>query len=218
MRPVHAIMLVLPLCAYLFYRTAATEGRLRELEHELADLESAPDRVGQITTMAGSGHAAKPAGGGDEPAVAVLRTELESLREEIARLSQAGLGDDAHAEILEVVEREKQRVRERVVDFHQERWHEAREDMLEKMVKDAHFSEFQRQRVGLAMATEVDHLATISRTPRVLEDPDKLATDVQQLLDETNTEVLELLHPDQHAVWERHRAHERETFYGWLPR
>lgn len=216
MRPVHALLLVLPLCAYLFYRTVATDARLDALDRRLEVLSDASadgrPAIGSIaaTTTGPSAAAA--------PDVAELRAEVRALQTRIAQVVRPLDTDSAHEQILDVVEQERQRVFNKQIDFHQERWHEAREDVLEKLVVLAKLTESQRKQVGAAMADEVDALAELVRAPRALEHPEQLANDVMQLLDETSVRVRSALNPDQQPVWDRHRARERKGTYAWLPR
>ena len=219
LRPVHVLLLLLPLCAYLFYRAAATEAKVHSLEQRFEGLDrplaaggATPPQAGAYAT--GSGQP----GGAATSEVAGLQQEVSALKAELAqvRATQAEVGTpDA---ILGVVEEEQHRVQNLMVDFHAERWHEAADEVLEFLVKHANLSDFQRKRVGGAMTAEVERLAEIARTPNVFEDPDKLATDVIQLIDETDTKVLGVLNPSQRAAWQRHRAHERKSTYPWLPR
>ena len=217
MRPVHALLLMLPVCGYLFYRGTAADARLETLERKVGLLT-----VEQADAASASGHgAASPTGvraTADVQGTAALRAEVTALRARLAQLEAPSDSQGAHDEILDVVEAEQQRVFNRQLDFHQERWHEAREDVLEKLTARASLTKFQRKYLGNAMADEVDALAQLVRAPRALEDPEKFATDVMQVLDETSERVLSTLNPNQQRLWNLHRKHEREVTYPWLPR
>lgn len=215
LRPVHVLLLVLPLCAYLFYRAAETEAKVHGLERRIEAL----DRPVVPTHIAAAGSPSSTVtSAGAAPELAAVRQELTALKAQVEKIEQKQDSLGTPDAILGVVEEEKRRVHSLLVDFHSERWQEATEEVLERLVKHAKLTDSQRERVGSAMTDEVERLAEIARDPAALEDPDTLANDVMQLLDETNTRVFAVLNRSQRAAWERHRARERRTMYPWLPR
>lgn len=221
MRPVHLLLVLLSFCAYLFYRTTELEARVQRLEG--ASASSGQGAMTRPTSTPGGGSAvsADSEGSGDLSAVvregdelAALRKDIAGLRSDVDALREAAKPD----QILDVVHEEEVRLRNLHIDFHRERWLEMREDMLDELATEANFTDYQRQRVGDFMNTEVDRIAELAREPGIFEDPERLANDVMQILDQTEDEVRRVLSQQQRAIWERRRKLEREVVYPWLPK
>lgn len=218
MRPFLPLLLLLPLFAYLHYRTTQLEARLDGLER--SQRRAATQGGGAVaatppgTQPAAGAVAAGPGAGAGTAELQALRADVTAMRAELDKVREVARPE----EILGLVKEEEERLRNVAVDFHRERWIELREDTLDELATQAGFTDFQRTQVGDLMNAEVDKIAELARQPHVFEDPEKLANDVMQILDETEDRVRVLLNREQRPIWEQRRAFERKTVYPWLPR
>ena len=202
---------------YCGYRIAALEGRVDALTKRLG----APSPSREPATQGAS-----PAEG-YEQRIRALEKDARSLRADLHTLEEATGERPTAAElerpaspeqILSVVTREQNRIRDRQLEFHRARWVEWRDAALSAFANDQHLTEVQSEDVRQLLVKETDRLIEILRRPDVLENPAQAATDWAAVLDDTDAIVLRVLDPGQRTAWRQGRALERRTFWPWLPK
>jgi hypothetical protein len=143
--------------------------------------------------------------------------KLASAQSSLARMT----GKDGHAEadnqILSVIEREGNRIRDVQIEYHRPRWIEARGAQLESFAKATHMTTQQTQILKGVLEQEIDDLITVLKKPDLMEDPDGASAAWQSALDKTNETAHTLLTPPQAALWDQARQFERQLLWPWLP-
>lgn len=153
-----------------------------------------------------------------EAEVATLKNELDTLSHRVdpaLETIEEG-GDETH--ILDVVEQENARIRERHLEFHRERWMEKRDAALNDFAARFGLNEWQVENIHNQLSREVDNLVAILKSKEAVEDPEQAASDWSAMLAETDRSVVGILEGDQVAAWHQARAIERAVLMPWLPK
>jgi hypothetical protein len=205
---------------FLGFRILDLEQRVAGVTHQLGSAPSEPE-------VATSGADAGPhpsstvvAAGGYEQRLRALEKRVQELQASIKKLDKIGASTDpvqADKEILSVIERESSRLRDVQLEWHRQRWVEARETQLSLFARQFGLSPQQTESLHKVLDHEVDEMVKQLRRPTLLEDPDQGASDWQAMLDETDREAQKILTPAQRAAWDQGRTFERKFLWPWLP-
>jgi hypothetical protein len=200
---------------YLGFRIVDLEGRVANLTRQLgAAPNSAPEQTSH-TDVHSSAAAAAPQGFAQR--LAALEQHVQALRLERQRVEkpQGPALDDK--EILSVVERENNRVKDVQLEWNRARWIENRDEQLTAFSKTYGLTPEQTANLQKAMRTEVDTMVELLRRPGLLDDPDQAASDWQNMLDTTDKSAKQVLNPAQLGAWNQVRTFERRLLWPWLP-
>jgi hypothetical protein len=198
---------------YFSYRIARLEQRLDTLNAKLGQPEPTP--------IAGSGPP-KPASG-HEQRLAALESDLRSLRDDMRTLEQAvsappsTLAPGSDQQILSVVGREQERIRDRQLEFHRTRWVGWRESALGSFSARNNLAPVQTEELRKLLTSEVDQMIEILRRPDSAENPEKATKDWVAMLRQTDEAARSVLDPAQRSSWDAERAVERHVLWPWLP-
>ncbi|MFI5305914.1 MAG: hypothetical protein ACHQ53_01100 [Polyangiales bacterium] len=202
---------------WLVYRVATLEDRVTALNKRLG-----PE-------MAASSHEAGPKPATNhEQRILALEADVRALREELDALdappaglkaSAPGALNDKGAEqqILSVVERKANRIRDRQLEFHRSRWLEWREGALDGFSQQFGLSPWQTEQLHQLLSDEVDKMVEILRQPDALENPEQGVAAWVAALEQTDNAAHRLLDPAQNAAWDQARMVERKVLWPWLP-
>jgi hypothetical protein len=184
-------------------------------------------KVAQATGSTGSsGSDPKAKALGLERRVATLEAKVQALQTDLRELEQADLAPSAlqgaankpaDDQILSVVGRVQDRIRDRQLQFHRARWLKWRASALDGFAEQLGLSSWQTEQLHQLLSDEVDGMIEIMRRPEALENPEQAASEWQARLDQTDTAARRVLEPSQLSAWEQARAAERQTLWPWLP-
>lgn len=203
------------------YRVVRLEQRIDALAKRLGEA-SAPGKDATVDHAVG----VEPRLDKLEAALRQLESDVRELQEgEVAgaTLPKAALGEPsadkkaAEDHILDVVGRAQNRIRDRQLQFHRDRWIENREAALDDFSQRFGLTSLQTQQLHQFLSIEVDGLIEILRRPDAAENPEKAARDWQAKLDETDQAAHRVLAGEQIAAWDQARFIERRTLWPWLP-
>ena len=205
---------------YAAFRLATLEARIEALSDSVARLEES-----SVSAIASPGAALlRSLDGGVVSALGVTPSgqsvphEVERLSAEVARLKGELEKVPVHAEqIVDEVQRKNEEIFARKLEFHRERWLEARSEGMDQFSKEANLLPRQRERMEGVLTDEVDRMMEILRTPEIRDDPARLIEAWDSVLSDTDDQIRRLLAPFQQEHWEKARAFERKTFFPWLP-
>lgn len=204
---------------YVLFRQASLDARIEALSESVARLEQsmpstlpAEERRERVIAV---GSAAEGEVQGAVPADAPEK--VQRLEQEVAELRDAMRKAPVSEEkILDVVETKREAVFARQLEFHRQRWVEARADGLDKFSETANLSPRQRERLDDLLNDEVERVMEILLDPAVRDDPERLIEAWDETLNTTDLEVRSILVPFQRAKWEEARAFERQVFFPFL--
>jgi hypothetical protein len=221
MRMLWAVLAVaIAVCGLLGYRVVRLEQRVNVLSRQLG----AP--AAGISGAPAAG--VKRAQGDHEQRLRTLEQQADALRDDLQTLEIATGERPAVAaapvdakrseqQILSVVGREQERIRDRQLQFHRARWLEWRESALDSFAQTYRLSPVQTERLHRALADEVEALVEILRRPDLAENPERAANDWLVRLQETDRAAHDILDDAQVGPWDAARATERRVFWPWLP-
>ena len=220
MRLWHVLAALGALCGVLGYRLIVLEGRVDGLSRKMARQVSVPldlDQDDSATALADY-----------EDRLSLLEDDLNAIQENLGDLSakavetQDGLEEAREAvqdeRIVSLVQKEQQRVLEKQLDYHRERWDEIRGNAVDDLARNLSLTEGQTAQLHGLLRRELDQMLGIFKSPSALEDPQSTASDIQELLGQTNRMANRLLNREQLVGWKQYRDFERATFMPWLPR
>lgn len=211
-----ALALVLS-ASYFGYRITRLEQRIDALNKQLG----APP----ATPPLDAAHDEKPLAGHEQRLTALeqglhaLRDDLRTLEEatadkpQVADLSAPG----ASQKILSLVAGEQNRIRDRQLQFHRERWVEWRQAALKEFAERQGLTPAQSEQLRQLLTDEVDKMVDILRRPDALENPDQATKDWAATLEETDNSAHRVLEPAQRGPWDDSRTLERRVLWPWLP-
>jgi hypothetical protein len=195
---------------FLALRVIALDHRVDDLTQRLgaSARSSAPERehVGAPAPAARADYAQR---------LARLEQRLNLLTPATSQTEAATHVDEA--QILAVVARENDRVREVQLEYHRSRWSENRRLQLEAFAQASGLTSLQTSQLRTILEREANALFEQLRKPNLLEDPDQTAGDVQAALDSADTQALRILTPPQRELWTQARTLERKALWPWLP-
>jgi hypothetical protein len=143
--------------------------------------------------------------------------KLASAQSSLARMTGKDGRADADNQILSVIEREGNRIRDVQIEYHRPRWIEARDAQVDAFAQVTHMTGQQTQVLKSVGEREVDDFVAVLKKPDLMEDPDGATAAWQAALDKTNETAHKLLTPPQAALWDQARLFERQLLWPWLP-
>jgi hypothetical protein len=143
--------------------------------------------------------------------------KLASAQSSLARMTGKDGHADADNQILSVIEREGNRIRDVQIEYHRPRWIEARDAQVDAFAQATHMTGQQTQILKGVVEREVEDFVAVLKKPDLMEDPDGATTAWQAALDKTNDTAHKLLTPPQAALWDQARLFERQLLWPWLP-
>jgi hypothetical protein len=200
---------VVLVCLLLGYRVFAAERRLdrlqARLDGRLAGGAADSDPARRIAEL--------------EHGVARLSEGLAGIaRQADSKLGPADIEDKVSEErILSVVTSEQQRMLERHLAFHRDRWIEQRDQALAAFVERFGLSPLQHQRIRGLLLSEIDGMAELFKGEQAKEQPDQFVSDAARLLLDTDRRVEAMLEAEALSVWKQTRFAERRILWPWLP-
>jgi hypothetical protein len=200
---------------YLAFRIVDLEGRVANLTRQLgAAPEPTPAAQPSHTDVRPS---AATAPQGYLQRLAALEKQVQALQLDRQSRDKAGGPVLDDKEILSVVERENNRVKDVQLEWNRARWLENRDEQLTVFTKTYGLTPDQTAKLQKAMRAEVDTMVELLRRPGLLDDPDQAASDWQSMLDATDKAAKQVLNPAQLGAWNQGRTFERRLLYPWLP-
>jgi len=221
MRAWHVLVVTLLACGYLGYRVAALSNQVDVLAHRLGEAQGDGDdtsaTIVPLPELASADEEHDRRLDDLETDLKELRTDVDALADETER--KADLADvDRSASpdrILSVVGQEVARIRDRQIEFHRERWMDARGHAADEFA-DAHgLDDHQLQEIRRLLTTEVDDMIRVLKDPDAVADPEQAASDFSAVLDETDRLAARVLSPEQIEAWDRQREAERKLLLPW---
>jgi len=165
-----------------------------------------------------------------EQRILALEADVRAMREELDSLDlpgstlrpgapTAGLDKAGGAEqqILLIVERKANRIRDKQLEFHRSRLMEWREGALDGFAQQFGLSPWQTEQLHQLLSDEVDKMVEILRKPESAENPEQGVADWVATLEQTDNAAHRVLDPAQNAAWDQARMVERRVFWPWLP-
>jgi hypothetical protein len=216
MRTFIAATLAVALVGYLGFRILDLEDRVAALTTQIGALpEPAPVARDPSATPS-----AVPPPQGFQQRITAAEGRLSSIEARLQQLEKSGVKsaravDDK--DILSVVERENNRIKDVQLEWSRARWLENRDSQLATFSKQYGLTQEQTAGLQKAFQDEVDGMAELLRRPDVLDDPDGTATELQTKLDATDAVAKKLLNPAQLGAWNQGRGFERRLLWPWLP-
>ena len=209
-----SLILLVPAFGWLLVQLSALESRVEALTRSVAQLESREPPVARAQDR--GVFVIQPDGGLARGARATGPVTVDG-REHGAPTQTAMTGKRAEKRILDVVEREQNRIVDQHLRFHKQRWLDAREEALAKFADDVQLSPTQNSRLDDLVRGEVDHMMEMLREPRFRDDPQAFVDEWDATLAATDHAIQAFLTPEQQEAWEIARAIERAVFFPWLP-
>jgi len=200
--------------------------RIVELEHRLAAAERLLGLHDTTPPASAAPTGDKAPDVGIEPRLANLEHEVRALRDDLATLEKATettlampmpTANADPQQILSVVTKEQERIRDRQLEFHRSRWQQGRDAALEQFSIQQNLAPEQKQQLKELLESETDRLIEILRRPKVLEDPEQAAADWQAVLHDTDQAAHGVLAGPQIPHWDIARSIERRILWPWLP-
>lgn len=204
--------------------------RIADLEARLAALTATVERL-ERNAVAADGTAGrrlsaeKASDAGISASVAALGSrqaapvEMARMQREIDGLrAQVQTGRTPDERIIDVVDRKREAVFAKHLDFHRERWVEGRAGALDLFSKAAKLTNRQQEQLDELLTDEIDRVMELLRDPSIRDEPGRLAEAWDEEFNETDAQVRSFLVPFQRERWEQARAYERAKFFPWLPK
>jgi hypothetical protein len=212
-----------------FFAAAMLVALLGFVGFRIFDLEQRVDALAR--QMAGArgtaGEARQTQGGaanqGYEQRLVALEKRMDGMKANMHTIEKAtGLGIElpgphADKQILSVLERENNRVRDVQLEWSRSRWHDTRQEQLTLFAQQNNLSSSQSAELQKTLEHEVDAMVEVLRRPNLIDDPDTASNDWQALLDETDRAAQRVLSPAQLTAWSQARTFERKVLWPWLP-
>jgi hypothetical protein len=201
---------------FLGFRILDLEQRVAQLSEQLG-LAKEPE-AGSATTSSTS---ALPKN--YEQRISQLEQQLASITAAISgprRAPETVRGPaniDKEQDILSVIERENNRVRDVQLEWHRARWLETRERQLVQFAMQTELEPQQTSKLRDAIEHELDTMVDIMKRPNFADDPDQVAADWAVMLEATDKSAAEILTPEQLRLWGQGRLFERSVLWPWLP-
>ena len=216
MRIFTAAAILVAVLGFLGFRIVDLEQRVAALSRQLDGSKSSDaDHDGTDAGVSGVGY---------EPRLAALEKRVEGIKANMHSLEKAagvGIslppGPHADKQILSVIERENNRVRDVQLEWSRARWLDTRQEQLTSFASQNKLSTTQTAELQKTLEHEVDTMVEVLRRPNLMEDPDSASSDWQALLDATDQAAAKVLTPEQLSNWNLARAIERKLLWPWLP-
>jgi hypothetical protein len=199
--------------------------RVLDVEQRVSALSAligapAPALPNVVDERAGGGVVNVP-GADYEQRLSALESRVTALSAVQAAAAKPSPGQDRarqDQEILAVVARENNRMRDVQLDWHRSRWLEGRDSQLGAFAQQTGLSSDQSAGLKTSLQHEVDAMVSVLKKPELIEDPDQLASDWQAVLDATDRDAQKMLTPAQNTAWAQAREIERGVLWPWLPK